>query len=1071
MASAVVNGANTTDANSINNTISATGKQPTKANSGSKGSDGARKPVGPSNEGAQRKPAPQKAWQGGTNPITLRSTTPASQNGNISQPRAGPQKPVPNMELGLADKHARDRLLFLMAHFMGLSATVTVKNGEAFSGIFFGASLDGSDQAYLLKMVQKVRASDKTEPNGSPDTYGDFIGSGEDYAMSFDTKDVVHLAVDGVTFDISERAQNGSFRTDADISGNLALRERNLQRWEPSTDTEIDLSLDGKGGAWDQFQANEQRFGLKTDYDENIYTTSIDKSHPDYRRREAEALRIAQEIEGGISDNAHLREERGVSHLEDVMNEEEKYSGVRRHAADYPPLQSNQANRYMPPARRPPTGKPTVAGAPVDPAIISMQMAGAATDQGEKQPAAKEAQNGVEIPAKQPNVSPDTETGNVKPASSITNKEASSGTSRQLPPIKTSKVGESATANVETELLDSFKQFANLEKMKVHDQRRQRVTHDKNIKLNDLMKFSQNFKLLTPVPKDLVPILAKDKSKQEEIIERAQKNAESSSTSAKAATIAASEPRSSKLAGEGPGPAPEVPVSRQVVPPQGPQATQPSRERSQQLHNGTAATKAGQGLLSHRLADSHRQHRSGLPPMSIPQPIPIQSVSKAARVPVNHNNQLPSAPIRTPTSASSVSAKFNVRAMEFRPNPAASSFRPPGEPSATSSPRSTPHARSASRPDTPSAFFGNRKPLPREARESITEHFNPLKRLKQTAQQEGKPYPHNGGIRPAYTTPPTWSTVEMGAEFKSYKQMFDDAAPASDRISPHHGSPSNSSLPHQHQLPMHLQQGSHGIPHIPGPQQASFHSQPQAPHFPQGPQQYDDHRMHLSASSSSFHASPRMHNASIAYQSPMPQQAHLAYGQQMPQYFLGPNGPPPTHFSRQFHNGPQMVPAQGAPLAAPMMVQQSSQGGYIPPQGMAIPYSPQIQMYHPGQSAAYNGPSQHSTNYPSPSRGAPMMMHQGSHQGQPAHVYMNTAQYGQPVYAPQQPQHMMPMRGYGSPQPHFNQSPQPQYHYPQPQGRAPSGNYSVQPPQGPHQHMPAQQPPPSGPMDGGEEMK
>ncbi|KAL9021315.1 MAG: hypothetical protein Q9185_001425 [Variospora sp. 1 TL-2023] len=946
MASAMVNGTNTTDANSINNTISATGKQPAKANPGSKGGDGARKPVGPSTEGAQRKPAPQKAWQGGTNPITQRSTTPASQNGNVSQPRAGPQKPVPNMELGQADKHARDRLVFLMAHFMGLSATVTVKNGEAFSGIFFGASLDGSDQAYLLKMVQKVRPSDKIEPNGSPDIYGDFIGSGEDYAMSFDTKDVVHLAVDGVTFDIRERAQNGqtgSFRTDADISGNLALRERNLQRWEPSTDTEIDMSLDGKGGVWDQFQANEQRFGLKTDYDESIYTTSIDKSHPDYRRREAEALRIAQEIEGGISDNAHLREERGVSHPEDVMNEEEKYSGVRRHAADYPPLQSNQANRYMPPARRPPTGKPTVAGAPVDPAIISMQMAGTATHQGEKQPAAKEAQNGVEIPAKQPNVSPDSEAGNVKPASSITNKEASSGTSRQLPPIKTSKFGESATANVETELLDSFKQFANLEKMKVHDQRRQRVTHDKNIKLNDLMKFSQNFKLLTPVPKDLVPILAKDKSKQEEIIERAQKNAESSSASAKAATIAASEPKSSKLAGEGPGPAPEVPVSRQVVPPQGPQATQPSRERSQQLHNGTAATKAGQGLLSHRLADSHRQHRSGLPSMSIPQPIPIQSVSKAVRVPVNHNNQLPSAPTRTPTSASSASAKFNVRAMEFRPNPAASSFRPPGEPSATSSPRSTPHARSASRPDTPSVFFGNRKPLPREARESITEHFNPLKRLKQTAQQEGKPYPHNG--------------------------------------------------------------------------------------------------------------------------------AHLAYGQQMPQYFLGPNGPPPTHFSRQFHNGPQMVPAQGAPLAAPMMVQQSSQGGYIPPQGMAIPYNPQMPMYHPGQSAAYNGPSQPSTNYPSPGRGAPMMMRQGSHQGQPAQVYMNTAQYGQPVYAPQQPQHMMPIRAYGSPQPHFNQSPQPQYHYPQPQGRAPSGSYSVQPPQGPHQHMPAQQPPPSGPMDGGEEMK
>lgn len=118
--------------------------------------------------------------------------------------------------------------------------------------------------------------------------------------------------------------QAGGFRTDADISGNLTLRERNLQRWEPSADTETNISLEGPGGAWDQFQANEQRFGLKSDYDENIYTTIIDKSHPDYRRREAEALRIAQEIEGGQADNAHVREERGINNPEDALDEEQK---------------------------------------------------------------------------------------------------------------------------------------------------------------------------------------------------------------------------------------------------------------------------------------------------------------------------------------------------------------------------------------------------------------------------------------------------------------------------------------------------------------------------------------------------------------------------------------------------------------------------------------------------------------------------------------------------------------------------------------------------------------------------
>ena len=117
---------------------------------------------------------------------------------------------------------------------------------------------------------------------------------------------------------------NSGFRTDADISGNLTLRERNLQRWEPSAETDIDLSLESTDSSWDQFQANEQRFGLKSDYDENMYTTRIDKSHPEYRHRAAEAERIAREIEGNQADNAHVREERGIGNNDDGLDEEEK---------------------------------------------------------------------------------------------------------------------------------------------------------------------------------------------------------------------------------------------------------------------------------------------------------------------------------------------------------------------------------------------------------------------------------------------------------------------------------------------------------------------------------------------------------------------------------------------------------------------------------------------------------------------------------------------------------------------------------------------------------------------------
>ncbi|KAL8711363.1 MAG: hypothetical protein Q9220_004260 [cf. Caloplaca sp. 1 TL-2023] len=1068
MATAMVNGITNTDTSAASATPSVPGKQQSKANAPQKAGDGPRKPALPAVDSNQKKPAQHKAWSG-MNPITQRSTTPASQNGNVSQARVGPQKSVPPMEVGNADKHAYDRLVYLMANFLGNPALVTLKNGEKFSGIFFGSSLEGKESKYLLKMVQRVSSSERAETNGNHETLGEYIGSGEDHAVSFETKDVADLAVDGVTFETSQKATNGltaGFRTDNDISGKTAPRERNLQRWEPSIESETDMSLEGTGGAWDQFQANEQRFGLRSDYNENIYTTSIDRSHPDFHRREAEALRIAQEIEGGQADNAHVREERGILHTEDTMGEEEKYSGVHRNTTDYPPLQSNQANRYMPPARRPPSGKPTVAGAPVDPAIISMQMAGANSESAEKQSMAKELEDSVQTSPTKPNISSE---GMKEARKAPPENDVASSASRPGPQVKSSKVGESATANVENEVLDSFRQFASTEKMKFQDHRRQRVTQDKAIKLNDLMKFSQNFKLGTPVPKDLVPILAKDKAKQDAIIEKAQRNAETTATSAQTPSAASRDRKAPKA--EAAKPTQENTSSRQMVPPQGPQATIQGRERPQQLHNGIPSSKAGQGLLSHRLADSHRQHKAGLQTMSIPQPIPIQSVSKATRpsqMPVGQ----PANSVRTPTSASSASAKFNVRAMEFRPNPTASTFRPVAEPNSTSSPRSMTHTRSVSRPSTPSDFFGDRKPLPIAERTSISAHFNPLRRLKEKAQQEGKVNAENGGIRHAYTTPPTWSVVQDGEIYKSYKDMFGNVAPVSTRASPQHGSAHHPSLPHQHQLPMHLQQSSHGVPHVSASQHSPFHNQPQPPHFPAGPQHYEDHRMHLSASSSSVYPSPRMQNAGLAYPSPMHQSAHLAYGQPIPQYFMAPSGPQPPHFGRQFQNGPQMMPAQGTPLTAPMMVQQSSQGGYMgPPHGMALPFNPQMPMYPPGQQAGYNGPSQPSNHFPSPSRGAPMMMHQGSHQGQHQPVFMSPGQYPQPVYAQQQPSHMVPIRGYGSPQPHYNQSPQPQYHYPHQPSRAPSGSYGVQPPQGPHQHMPAQPPPPNGPVDGGEEMK
>ena len=671
----------------------------------------------------------------------------------------------------------------------------------------------------------------------------------------------------------------------------------------------------------------------------------------------------------------------------------------------------------MPPARRLPTSKTTVQGAPVDPAIIASQVAradiknqaSADTPSTQIRPETQPANNAANSAI---------ESSKTIPKASLPVEEASATSRRPSNTTKGPIPSDSATANVEANLLDSFRNFANIEKMRVSDHRRQRVSQDKAVKLNDLMKFSQNFKLHTPVPKDLVPILAKDKSKQEEIMEKAQRNAELQSSASTKAPDANSEqtppkvpegPRENSQSVAKPGDRQDITHSHQGYPSQMSQSALPPRDRSQPMQNlPLTSPKSGQGLLSHRLQDSHRQHKSGMP-ISVPNPLPIQNVSRpSTRAPNNvapiTTSQTPSS-VRTPTSA--MSSKFNIKAAEFKPNPAASSFKPTSDPSAISSPKSTPSARPTSRGPTPTTFFGNRKPLPAAERPSILRNFNPIKRLKENAQKEGKAkdYSSNNGIKYAFTTTPVWTEIKDENDQRSYKDMFEGPTPASGKVSPQPVHQINHSVPHQHQLPHHLQQGSHGAPHLQTPTHpAPFPVQASVQQYPSSQNHYDDHRMHLSTSNQPMFPSPRMQNNPIAYPSPMQQSAQLAMAQPLPQYLMGLNGPQAAHF-RQYPGAPQMMPAQGPQLTAPMMIQQPSQGGFVgPPHSMTVPFNPQMPMYPPGQAPSYGGQSQPPSGYPSPGRGAPMMVHQGSHQGQ-QHMYMNPSQYGQPVYAQQQPPH------------------------------------------------------------------
>ncbi|RAK82363.1 putative PAB1 binding protein (Pbp1) [Aspergillus fijiensis CBS 313.89] len=1007
-----------------------------RSSASTKASDGNRRQSGSPFDGGQRRSNSQKAWSQG-NPITQRSSY-AQQNGSMPQKQPASSR-NPSKESNTPDNHAHDRLVFLLTSFIGLTATVTSKTGEKYTGVFSSASLEPNESSFLLKMVQRPNKQEQHRANGVSEASSPFMGSAPDHSMSFDVKDIVDISVSDVsTTDVLAKAPNGAsvgFKTDTDISGNLAIRERTLKRWEPAADTDVDLSLDGANASsgWDQFEANARLFGATSSYDENIYTTRIDRSDPAYKLKEAEAARIAREIEGTNTDNVHVREERGLASADDG-DEEEKYSGVRRDEKDFPPLISGQPNKYTPPARRQNAAQSAALPASAAPARSTPTVPKDAATATPKETAPVQAQSTPSrvAPAPAPVVEAEK-----KPAAS------------KPQPGPALPAASNATANVEVEVLDSFRRFADNEKAKMQERRRNQASYDRTIKLNELMKFSKNFKLATPVPKDLVPILAKDPHKQEEIIQRAQQHAEE-----KTATKASPESTEPKPVTRAPAATTAPPLAqtdrsnisrgRQMFPPTGPNGAPAGRLPQQNMHAGRQAT----GMLGHRLADNLQQ-RKGVATGAIPAPLPINEVRSPPSGPAGDHPTVTS-PTKAQTPTSAVSSKFNVRAMEFKPNPAASTFTPGTSNISSSFAR----GRSVSRATSPSAFFGAKKPRPISERPSLNEQFNPIKRMKkESTEKSDKDYTFNGGIPPAYKTLPTWD-VPAGNEEKTYLQMFKPPAsvPA---ISPQNRSASNSSIPHQPQMPFQYPQSSQGMPPTTGPPHGP-HLHPQQ-HHGSGPPHFDDpHRMQLSASTSQIFPSPRLQHG---YPSPMAPHAQLAFGQPMPQFYVNQGGPQPAHM-RHYPGTPQFVNPQSG-MGAPMMIQQPSSGPYMGvPQGVA-PYTPQMQMYSPNPGHAYPQhapPPQPHSGYPSPSRGAPMMMHQNSQQGQPPQpvMFMSPGQHGQPVHHSQQPGHMPPVRGNypQQQQTHFQSSPHQVHHYPPHQHRTPSTGYN-QMPQGPPQ-VPAQ---------------
>ncbi|KAF8309923.1 hypothetical protein DL93DRAFT_2214946 [Clavulina sp. PMI_390] len=804
------------------------------------------------------------------------------------------------------NSHPNQGPLHGIENAMGSYVIVTTRNGARHSG--FVDSIDADGSGFSLRNYRDLSAPNIPEKE----------------SMRFPAVQLLNwtrtdppLAPNGTNASSPSGPSKG-FRTDTDISQNgKPIRERELQAWSDSAPPAggsgqgptpsgrgDDITFGGGAGTgtggWDQFSANQQLFGVTTNYDEELYTTKLDRSRPDYKERERQANQIANEINSQSSSNPHIAEERGV--IDDSgVNEEDKYSTVVRGAGAYVP----------PGARAKLSTSQSQSPASTTPVAVSVTPPVAAPTEPAKKPT-----NGA-----------------------------------------TSAAPTTAGGAAPKDLVDNFRDFVTSEKNRLVQKKQQIVKKEKDNRLADLLKFSQEFKLNRPIPEDLVPILAKDESKQKELMEKSAREAQSSKaraigsnastvtmkaagltptiTSATAtpatnkAALGASSSSSNALASVG------ITNTTTMTRPQGPVAA--ASPAAAKLAVKAAAAASGAPTAPATGAPWKKLSIQAIPPFkgkrssttdsttTVTSSGPVVSGSPGAKNGGATNGTAsatstggglttPAEEVpNSPTSSTTSSAfKLNVKATSFKPNPNASAFKPgtssPSGTPPTSTPSSSAPVRQEPKPVADHPFFG-KVVIKMTPAVHIKDEFNIFRNKVPEAPTIAPTWPYNGKKYITLFPPPTTVNTNNG--------------------------PSNmpQNMPMPHQLP-------NQPPHIPPPGQQPPPQQqqpggPPQPPTPQGaPPPYDEDPAARSQQQQQQQQQPPQ---------PQPPYQMMYYPYPYPGAVPGqpmmhmPAGAPPGAYMSPFVQHVQF-PHQGAPH--PFMSPPPMGPNGLPPQGYMSPPPP-----------------------------------------------------------------------------------------------------------------------------------
>ena len=223
----------------------------------------------------------------------------------------------------ISDKIINQRYYSLILNSLGEKIRINLISGETIEGLLY--TIDPINNEYLL--INNPRRFSRT---GVPLFLKESI-------LKIYFKEILSFNYE-INNNLSDnKNKKDIFKLDSDISNinNIysSKAEEKLVKYEvKEEDKNIYMNKkleDDEDENWDQFELNKKMYNVVSTYDENLYTTKLDKNKiTEEDKKYADKMYKEIMSSSNNENDIHILEDRGIIQENDDFDEEDKYSSV-----------------------------------------------------------------------------------------------------------------------------------------------------------------------------------------------------------------------------------------------------------------------------------------------------------------------------------------------------------------------------------------------------------------------------------------------------------------------------------------------------------------------------------------------------------------------------------------------------------------------------------------------------------------------------------------------------------------------------------------------------------------------